>query len=284
MTHVFATCTSGPVNPGACYYQTYVEQLPCSTITGGLATATTYTVQISAEASPKLYWTGMVNGGKYIGSYFNITAANVSNTASTNNFYVTAATVYVRARNVDQDGEKGPARVARWDGLSSGQNVRCDAVFHAQCIPEGSIAPFVQKDAMYSNSGIDLNQFPFLSEMFNGPTPIRRVWVANEYENFLKQTPGVTAERILDWLPEGTKGYAIAEAAGVFDVLKRGLGVGLRLAAPYAQQGMEYAASQLGASGQFGRGAHACGEFGASGQFGACDTGKKRIRLVEEQY
>ena len=132
----------------------------------------------------------------------------------------------VRARTLNERGWVGPARILRWDNMSAGQVLKIDGVVNAQCIPAGSIAPFVQDKAMLTLEAVDLNTLPWLAVLFNGPTGLRRDWIATEYAKFLEEEfPLVSAEKLLEWTPhESLKLLAAGEASGSFGGLLNGLG------------------------------------------------------------
>lgn len=249
-----------------------------------------------------------LNGGKYIGSFIAVCAVGSHEGAAivghTWNFTLEPNTTYLRARarNVDQIGEVGPARVIRWDNVSKDQNMRVDCLFNVQCIPQGTIAPFVQVAAMTNPESTDLNAIPWIASLYNGPGIFRRVWTTPEYEEMLRQLDELTSvDGLLKQARANGKEGAAGQSAGIFGSLGSQLGstfgpiggliggIGGSLADSLiggaagqfggSQARRAYGPSNTvtrgppliagGAAGQFGYQGGAAGKYGASaGQFG----------------
>ena len=216
MNHVFVTCSSSNY---ACTYQNFPEvyKYPLSkydVAPGSLNQP--YGMNVKIESNPKMYQLSMTTNGMYLGTQVNVYFLNLGSNSDQTLNGVFSETINVRARSIYNQGELGPMRVIRWDGLSDGQQMKVDGVINAQCIPEGAIAPFVQSAAMYSDSAQNLNAMTFVSELYNGDTPFRRIWVADAYEEFIRTVfPTFSAETIVAW--KQPKLLATAEGAGMFD-------------------------------------------------------------------
>lgn len=214
-SHVFATCTSSPTY--ACSYIVVSEEfqyIVFNQFTG--------IVEPSFTGNPRMFQTNLntTAGGIYIGSSFLIQAGTyegtttISPTKGIGTFGT--GTMKIRARSIYNQGELGPTRVIRWDGLSNQQQLKVDGVVNAQCIPEGSIAPFVQPAAMYSDTAHNLNAITLLAELYNGDSPLRRNWTGETYDEFMRTVfPHLTAEKINEWRQKKING--IMQACGVFD-------------------------------------------------------------------
>lgn len=198
----------------------------------------------------------------------------------------TSATLRVRANTLYREGELGPARIIRWDNVGNGQTIRVDGRYNVQCIPQGSLAPFTQSSAMFSSVVQNLNAMPFLTELFNGPGPMRRIWPTDDYKRFVQESEGMSPEQFASSHP---KLMSAASAAGVFESIG-GLVGGLfgpsagRIGSTIGSlgdRGYGVANKLLGnASGMYGR---AAGMYGrelsrAAGDYEE-DDGRKRHRL-----
>jgi hypothetical protein len=96
-------------------------------------------------------------------------------------------TVSVTSTTVNLPGAVGPARVIRYDKVGAGQVIEVSGFCNVQCIPQGSLAPFVQAGATWTPEGTDLNIIPFIAQLFNGVTPLQRVWIRSAYLEFVAQ-------------------------------------------------------------------------------------------------
>lgn len=119
--------------------------------------------------------------------------------------------------SIYQPGELGPVRVIRWDNMSAGQVLRVSGMCNVQCVAQGSIAPFVQNAALRSDTGINLNVYPMLYELFNGYNIMfRRIWSHDDYLDMLDHlAEHIAPERIM--IEGNNKLITAAHAAGLFD-------------------------------------------------------------------
>jgi len=300
-TSIFGNCTSGPT-----YMMQYLSQSEVTFVdfknvepyylnsTGIYADYPVY--QGVVNTNPRMHPENMTNantGGMYLGTQINLSweypgaafaAADLLASPTLN--YVTAQ---IRERSLYNPGELGPTRVIRWDSIGDGQIMKFDGCINCQCIPEGTIAPFVQGQAMFSETAHNLNVMTMLSELYNGNTPISRTYVLEEYlqhaeDGGLFQSFG--PEHILQWANPKLTGTA--SAAGIFSELGGKAGHFLGTMAGdalgglfgadgrYNAGGSQYltGADRTNPQGAFGRReASARGEFGASsGQFGSAGS------------
>lgn len=186
-------------------------------------------VFLTFEDSPVMYENTTINNGNQTnsvsnrGMYLGFQLVLMIDNPTTVDFSCTIASypgyypqISVRARSLFCEGELGPARIIRWDGLSKDQQIKIDGVLMAQCIPQGIIAPFVQSAAMYSDSVTNLNAMTFVSELYNGPSPFRRMWTGEAYDDFMKNVfPNFNSEMVVEWAQP--KLIATANSSGMFD-------------------------------------------------------------------
>jgi hypothetical protein len=300
-TSIFGNCTSGPT-----YAMSYLSQSEVTFVDfGGTEPfqgdpATIYTkypvYQGVVNTNPRMHSENMTNagtGGMYLGTQVMVAweypgqqldgaTAPATLQQSPTLTYIVAQ---IRERSLYNPGELGPTRVIRWDSIGDGQIMKFDGCINCQCIPEGTIAPFVQGQAMFSETAHNLNIMTMLSELYNGNTPISRTYVLEEYlqhaeEGGLFQSFG--PEHILQWANPKLTGTA--SAAGIFGELGGKAGHFLGSLAGDALGGLFGADGRYNAAGSqyltgvdrtnpqgaFGRReASARGQFGASGEFGA---------------
>ena len=275
--HIFATCESGTgAVPWGCTYVTqqesYVQSLgqefsqayPNPNVdTSGITTV--------FASSPRLYQGSLASTGIYLGTQIIFQLSNSSSaTASTRTYTFNYVTYQVSARSVYNQGELGPTRIIRWDGMSDNQQIKVDGVINAQCIPEGNIAPFVQSAAMFSDTAHNLNSLTFLAELYNGESPIRRNWTLDEYLTFVgRDLESLSPESIMGMNQPKLSG--VAQAAGVFDFLGPALNVAGGML-PFLADG-DYNSAGSGymtgpdPTNQMYNG-EAYGQFGSAGSFG----------------
>lgn len=225
--HYFATCSSN----GAVYWtidkddQTVIKKMYVANGTGGQVLY--FPRYIVCRSSPSLRPADYTKTGKYIGTVVQVAVVYdyASGAVANGNVvcgFVGAPILRVRAKTVNEPGWFGPARVVRYDNMVANQVLRVDGVMHAQCIASASIAPYVQdKDMRTSNLAVDLNTLPWLTELYNGKSPLRRNWVGKDYAEFLHmQLPDLTPELIARWARTDRMLGGVAEAAGVFEQSK----------------------------------------------------------------
>lgn len=241
---VFVTCSAGPTYN--CTYKIFTESktqvLPWRNDAGDMAFAplappNTLTgpqiMFVNHSSRPKMCQQGgLAETGMYLGTLVYVMLSNLGNINSNNGGFGSAGPtdgapagndvnsarfnphleLRVRARSLYNIGEIGPVRVIRWDGLSDDQQIKLDGVFNAQCIPEGNLAPFVTDLAMYSDTAHNVNSIIFLAELYNGDSPFKRNWTADEYDMFMRTMfPKLTYESVMGWSQPKLK--SIAESA-----------------------------------------------------------------------
>ena len=241
VSHIFATCTSGPT--WSVTYLSQQENYKYPFHDNGL---TAFTEQVCEfDFNPRMFQQGLTSTGMYIGTQINTYIINEGlGTTTADAAQMVYQTAQVRARSLYNQGELGPIRVIRWDGLSDNQQIKVDGVINAQCIPEGNIAPFVQNSAMFSDTAHNLNTITFLAELYNGDSPIRRNWTLEEYIEFMKrQFPDLSPDMIMSWNQPKLQG--VAEAAGVFEE------IGSKLGGVLGGMGGNLLGSMFGAEGDF---------------------------------
>ena len=206
--HVFATACS----TGAVQYQFFRED-PQSVVVQKADTAPTAAV---FTTSPRNYFSiggggsyynhalsepvtqaGFTGAGMYIGTQIQLVGQNgVLETYDPTPGLpggVLGGTLYARARNLFSVGELGPAHVIRYDNLSwtnaNGQSqLRVNGQIYAQCIPEGSLAPFSRELVGKSQTAADINSLTFLAELYNSKdSPFKRNWRLPEYLRFITE-------------------------------------------------------------------------------------------------
>jgi hypothetical protein len=231
LVHMYVSCTSGNPTPNfayACQYQTVIEEQALVIAPDQLATNNGAVSILCIESSPKMYiqnFTGGVTAaanagirsstvqGMYLGTAITVRTTNYAGATNWPGAWVQIGTVnvQVRARNLYQDGEIGPVRVIRWDSLSDNQQIKVDGVLKVQCIPEGTLAPFVQNASMYSETAHNLNAITFLAELYNGESPIRRNWTGKAYDEFMRTVfPTLSPDLIVQWNSPKLEGIAMA--------------------------------------------------------------------------
>jgi hypothetical protein len=237
--------------------------------------------------------------GMYLGTAITVYQTNSGGTTSTAGSMVQIGVVNIQARSrtLYNDGELGPLRVIRWDSLGNGQQIKVDGVLKVQCIPEGTLAPFVQNASMYSDTAHNLNAITFLAELYNGESPIRRNWTGKAYDEFMRTVfPTLSEDLVVQWNSPKLEG--IAKANGWFGdalgVLKNGLkalspvlpaiGAGLGARAGNPELGRMIGtglASVAGSRGQFGAHGMMAGKFRKTSR--ASKTKKKRGRPAKNR-
>ena len=237
--------------------------------------------------------------GVYLGSYIRIFYSFPKAAAwNANPLNIGRIRIHSMPTSIYACGELGPVRVVKWDGLANGQVIRVDGRYNVQCVAQGSIAPFTQNASMYSDTGVNMNVFPLLHELYNGPGLMRRVWVLDEYRAMLTKLQTITSPEELAQAHE--KLVNAANAAGVFESLGGALG-GLfgnagssigRSIGSLGDMGYQAANKFLGnAAGMYGQSAgmygqsagmygQSAGMYGmAAGMFPDAGMGNKRLRI-----
>lgn len=231
--HYYATCSSdGSVTWAIDKDDQYVQDL---LVIWGSGQSQYGQKNYTLRSSSRLYTTGYATSGKYIGTIVQLAfvwdyiGGNTNTDVLFGLVQTTAVdgqmtpSLSVRSRSVNERGWAGPARILRWDGMANGQNIRVDGVVHAQCIPNGLTMPFVQTMGARSDAAVDLNTLPWLAELFNGESPLRRNWPLDEYLLYLqREMPALTPATIARW-SEDMNSMTLAgtsDSAGVLDAIK----------------------------------------------------------------
>jgi hypothetical protein len=315
LSHMYCSCTSANPLPDLAYgvsYQT-VEENATTTIDVNETVSALGTggIQLILESSPKMFIQNFTGGtstlyansfgglgdtafGMYLGTAITVKTCNYGTVASNNGAIAQIGTVNVqiRARNLYQNGEIGPVRVIRWDSLSDNQQIKVDGVLKVQCIPEGTLAPFVQNASMYSETAHNLNAITFLAELYNGESPIRRNWTGKAYDEFMRTVfPTLSPDLIVQWNSPKLEGIATAAGSfwgGLWDKIKSGAKalapvaakalVSSRLGPEAGDMASKAVSGLVGSRGQFGAHGQMAGQFGAMGQMAGSYRGKKRGR------
>lgn len=83
-------------------------------------------------------------------------------------------------------GREGPARVIRYDNLSTECVLRINGKALVQCIPNANFTTFVSPERSSFFAAANVNIMPLLARLFNGPNPVfRRVYTRLEYLQFI---------------------------------------------------------------------------------------------------
>jgi hypothetical protein len=234
---------------------------------------------------PRMYRQSFREVGKYMGTFINIFVQYhglTQNPAGTwplatdlANFVtvtVTAPpTLRIRARGINHEGRKGPARVCTWRNIAIGETFIIRGQFQVACVPTGTIAPFVQDAAGMASVAADVNTDTLMSALYNGPSHVfKRVWIKTKYDQMLNTVfNDMNIGTIAGMLEGDNKSLSAGNAAGLFSGLGSTIG-------GIADDILGGAAGQFGRSaGEFG---HSAGEFGsAAGEFGE-SMGRRRLR------
>lgn len=214
--------------------------------------------------------TPIINRGIYIGTYIRLFYTFPQAAAwSANPLNIGKISIHAMPTSIYAVGELGPVRVIKWDGLANGQVIRLDGRYNVQCVAQGSIAPFTQNASMYSETGVNMNVFPLLHELYNGPGLVRRVWPLDDYRLMLSKLSSITSPEELAQAHE--KLLSAANAAGVFESIGGAVGslfgsggasLGRQLGS-FGDSGYNYANKLLGnAAGMYG--AQAAGMYGSA--------------------
>jgi hypothetical protein len=204
----------------------------------------------------------------------------------------------VAPRDIYSDGELGPARFLRWDGVSDGQQIKVSGDLLVECVPEGTIAPYVTASEKLNVKALSVNQLPFLATLWNCNSPFRRIYTLSDYMYVKNEVvPNLTLPILLKWIEsQGGDSAPVAHAAGFFSDMFDGIASVIKpigtiasvipglqeVAAPLMLANtITEAAQHAFASGQYGQ---AAGQYGqAAGQYGqaAGQYGGKRGRYMD---
>jgi len=244
------------------------------------------------------------NRGAYVGT--RVTWQVTNNTDKKCVVGFTHFSVRVIATDLYAPGELGVSRVARWDSVADGQQITVTGNVLVQCVPEGTIAPYVQSSENTSFKSLKLDTIPLLSTLYNSTSRFQRIYKHYQWVKLVENIlPSLSVGELLAWASETTpehQAVAIQEAAqagGFFGDFLSGLGkvgqIAANTVAPLASLvpgiGPEAAmALQAGGSAveNLARTAGAHGMFGtsqsvgypmmrasrASGGYGSCAAGR----------
>ena len=138
-------------------------------------------------------------GGMYVGTRIYITVTNASNAA----FDVRLAYCFAGTVSIDlfNEGEVGPARIVRYDGVSEGQQLTVTGSLLVECVPEGNIAPFIIPTERIVPRAVSINIYNFLSIMYNSKnTLFKRMWQSAEYVKLITSVvPNLTIDKLEAW-------------------------------------------------------------------------------------
>jgi len=205
----------------------------------------------------------------YIGTAIyakNYNPSSVAVTMKVSNFHV-----HMFAEDIYTKGELGPARAVRYDGVGAGQQIAVSGNLLVECVPEGTVAPYVTSSDKALPKTMSINMYPFLASIFNGNTVFRRIWPEAVYRDFVNNVvPSLSLENFAALGGPDLSNAALAAGlfsdlggalGGIFGDTGRNIGSAIGTAGDVGMH-LFGASGQYGASGQFG-----APQFGASGQF-----------------
>lgn len=161
-------------------------------------------------------------GGKYIGTLVNLAFEGVRMDpyagADEVQFTINPSVFTLRGRTVGQKGYVGPARIFRYDNVSSGQNVRLTGILNAQLVPQGFLAPYTQNQAASTARCVDLNAIPLAAQLWNAPnTPFRRIYNLTYYKDVIRpMAMKLGPQNLLEIAAENPELLAAFSSSGVF--------------------------------------------------------------------
>lgn len=121
------------------------------------------------------------------------------------------------AQDIYTQGELGPLRVCRYDQVGKGQTMVVDGTLLVECVPEGTIAPYVVPSLKSTGITSNVNLFIVIAALYNGGGPFKRIWRRNDYLRVLHHVvPTLTIETLLNWASEYPDVGAACHAAGIF--------------------------------------------------------------------
>ena len=150
----------------------------------------------TVEFLPQMSRTSFTQQGKYLGTYIALVAAPLSdldtmgawNTASSNlQIGFGLPTFYVCAQDIDGEGQTGPARILRWDNLTSGMQLNVAGKLWVKAIPTSALAPYVKQQVMMQNRWCSDGAIRLVAALCEGATPLRRAWDLKVYQRFVRE-------------------------------------------------------------------------------------------------
>lgn len=212
-----------------------------------------------------LYGTDSIYIGTAIYAYY------VNPTTVAIDFKISNFHVHMFAEDIYTKGELGPARAVRYDGVGAGQQIAVSGNLLVECVPEGTVAPYVTSSDKALPKTMSINMYPFLASIFNGNTVFRRIWPEAVYRDFVNNVvPSLSLENFAALGGPDLSNAAVAAGlfsdlggalGGIFGDTGRNIGSAIGTAGDVGMH-LFGASGQYGASGQFG-----APQFGASGQF-----------------
>lgn len=133
-----------------------------------------------------------------------------------------------RASEIYTQGKVGPVHVIHYQGLSAGQNIRVEGGLNTENISKISTSQFTQVSISNSRLASDVNVYPLLYALFNGPiTDFRMSWKRSEYARaraVLGQTMSVGRLIRVASAHSDRPTIVAAHAAGLFGDIGHALG------------------------------------------------------------
>lgn len=119
----------------------------------------------------------------YIGTLIHSEISNVSGPDILNGTFGGYLTHSFTSTNIYRQGELGPARVIRWDDVGDGQSLSLRGKLLVQCVPEGTIAPYVSVSQNTNDMSQQMNVYPLLNALYNGRWDLfRRIYSGTAYD------------------------------------------------------------------------------------------------------
>ena len=255
-THIFATCSvNGQINyvsindiqnftttsAGVAYPETlgftnkdgFLCSAPFSqsaVFNGVAGQQQTNTYGHTVEFRPRMCRTNFTQQGKYLGTYIAFSATPLTdfgtfgtwNTATSNlQIGFGLPTFYVAADDLYDEGQTGPARILRWDKLSTGMQLNVNGQMWAQAIPKSRLSPYLKREMAEQNRWCNSDAIRLLASMVESPkTPIRRVWNYAEYNRYRKEKlAGLSAAALKQFAAEDASIYEALHGSGLWDMV-----------------------------------------------------------------
>lgn len=190
-------------------------------------------MQVDNSTTSSQHQPGFTTVGKYIGTFvqcsihyihrpYALTEDSTTVSGSTNNsaarvIFHKDPMIKVRARTINGHGTCGPVRVLRYESLNVKDTLRLDAMANLQCIAQASLAPFTQGAMMLNPEAADFNMIPWLVQMYNSQTSLKRNWLLEDYKEMVMRVPELTSiEQVVSWSSRDAQLRAAGMAAGLF--------------------------------------------------------------------
>lgn len=192
-------------------------------------------IMIDGKSDPRAEYVRRRNAGvdigKYIGTKINFywcptymvgnsigfVIGNVEHPTSNN---MLQNVLEVCATTINEEGVDGPCTVVRYDDVAVGQNIKINSMINTENLAKGTFSQFTssdQNDVVY-----DGNYFSLLNSFYFGPnTDFRCCYTNKAYGELLRRIQGMQLRHIQDVANMSPASRQIAEAAGLFDGLRR---------------------------------------------------------------